>query len=242
MYKNEISFSTGEESHRAFLQAGFYTLTSSFPYLHSHNYTEIHVIRGDGFTFTAGGERHTIEGSALVAIPRGMPHNLYDANVGSHTAFQVSLDIGELQVVKINTGLIEEFFSAIKAANEDQNHLAISSFISLFCAYISKSSAPASPISDHGFIIKEFFSLRYPDDVHLSDLAKELCTSPRHAERLVIKYTGHSFLDELTKTRTDVASQLMRQSDMPLSEIASYVGYRSYSGFWKAMRKMHCIT
>ena len=41
----------------------------------------------------------------------------------------------------------------------------------------------------------------------------------------------------ISSTRVMIAKQLLRSSDMSLSEIAEYVGYRSYAGFWKAMKK-----
>ena len=34
-----------------------------------------------------------------------------------------------------------------------------------------------------------------------------------------------------------IANQLMQAEDASLEQIAKYVGYRSYSGFWKAMKR-----
>jgi YesN/AraC family two-component response regulator len=34
-----------------------------------------------------------------------------------------------------------------------------------------------------------------------------------------------------------VANQLMQAENSSLEEIAKYVGYHSYSGFWKAMKR-----
>ena len=56
-------------------------------------------------------------------------------------------------------------------------------------------------------------------------------------ERLVIKHTGHTFREELTAHRTEMGRYLLDNSEMSPGEIARYVGYRSYAGFRKAMKK-----
>ena len=48
---------------------------------------------------------------------------------------------------------------------------------------------------------------------------------------------GRSFRGALTVTRMQVAERLINISAMPLTEVAQYVGYRSYAGFWKAYQK-----
>ena len=72
---------------------------------------------------------------------------------------------------------------------------------------------------------------------YLSDLADQLHISERHAERLVLQYTGRSFREELVAVRMRIAHQLMQAENASLEQIAKYVGYRSYSGFWKAMKR-----
>ena len=86
-----------------------------------------------------------------------------------------------------------------------------------------------------------FFSNRYSEDVRLSDLAEAIHLSERQTERLVIEHTGRGFRDELTETRVKIARQRLADKNMTLGEIAGYVGYRSYAGFWKAMKKSGAI-
>ena len=50
-------------------------------------------------------------------------------------------------------------------------------------------------------------------------------------------HTGRSFRDELTATRMAVADQLIAEGELSLSEIAAYVGYHSYAGFYKAIKR-----
>ena len=71
----------------------------------------------------------------------------------------------------------------------------------------------------------------------LCDLAEIPHLSERQTERLVIKHMGKSFKEALLDIRTEMAKKLMETTDMPMSEIAKSVGYKSYAGFWKAMKK-----
>ena len=110
--------------------------------------------------------------------------------------------------------------------------------MSLLCSYFFKDEkSTAHRINDPKFLICEFFSNQYSLDVNLGDLAKVLCLSERQAERLVVNLTGKTFQEELTSKRIAMAKRLKKTTALSLKEISEYVGYRSYSGFWKAMKK-----
>lgn len=238
MYQNEITFYLREQKHRAFLQIGFYVPRAYSKNLHKHNHTEIHIVTEGCSHFRVDGKERTVKGGTLVVFPKGSVHRCSSVEpTALHVSFQTDCEAETFQTHPIRAELIRDFFREISEARESGDHTRVASYISLFCGYYSHDSFPARPIADHGFLIREFFSIHYGEDVHLTDLAAELCTSERHAERLVIKHTGHSFREELTATRMSMARQLMDDTEMPLTEIAQYVGYRSYSGFWKALKK-----
>lgn len=238
MTGNEIKFYIGDESHLAFLQPGFYGATASVKARHKHNYTEIHIISEHGCTFFYNGRRNKISAGTMLVIPSGVIHEYsYEEAPLSHIAFQTDLKSESISMYPLNDGMISAFKSAIQEACCNVDHTKVAAFITLFCSYFTDKRILAQKITDYSFIIREFFSIRYSEDVSLSDLASQLCTSDRHAERLVISFTGHSFRDELTRVRMSVARQLIEEGEMSLREIAEYVGYRSYSGFWKVMRK-----
>ena len=114
----------------------------------------------------------------------------------------------------------------------------ISAYIPLLCSYVIASHPrDISEVTDEGMLIEVFFSTSYNKDVQLSDLAAILHLSERQTERKLIEHTGHTFREELAATRISVAKYLQSTSSMSLSEIATYVGYHSYAGFWKAMKK-----
>ena len=91
--------------------------------------------------------------------------------------------------------------------------------------------------NDEGYIICEFFSNHYNGVIKVSDLAKTLGFSEKQTERLVLKFTGRTFKQELVSRRMEMARYLEKNTNMTMTEIALYVGYNSYNGFWKAYKK-----
>jgi AraC-like DNA-binding protein len=92
-------------------------------------------------------------------------------------------------------------------------------------------------LNDHALQIRDFFSLNYNKRITLSDLAKELHLSPMQTQRVIKKHTGKTFGENLLLQRMTVAENLMKTTEMSLADIAEYIGYESYCGFWKARRQ-----
>ena len=62
--------------------------------------------------------------------------------------------------------------------------------------------------------------------------------SEKQASRLIKKHMGATFSDVLSDYRLQAANRLLFGTpEMSLTEVAEFVGYRSYSGFWKAFKR-----
>ena len=72
-----------------------------------------------------------------------------------------------------------------------------------------------------------------PDGTKLSpaEILSEFDCSRRNAEIRFRRATGHSVLDELIKTRIELAERLLLQTDLPISTIAERCGYRHLTTF-----------
>ena len=235
---NEINVKIGSQEHKVYLQNGFYK-SSPTPGLHNHNYTEIHMISGGNAIFIVGNETYTVSSGDVLVIPPKVYHccSVTDDNV-CLSALQISHSIEKPALYSIDPGIMSSFFKEIARAGESGDHAIVSAYITLILSH--SDNAPKefpSTVIDYGFFIHEFFSMNYNKDVRLSDLAAQLFLSERQTERLVIEHTGKTFREKLTSIRMDMARLLLSSSNMSLSEVASYVGYRSYAGFWKAMKK-----
>ncbi|MBR5119921.1 MAG: helix-turn-helix domain-containing protein [Clostridia bacterium] len=234
----ELSFKMIEKDYKAFLQDGFYVSPKTDTSLHKHNYAEVHLLGEGRAEFLIDNQSITVNGPAILTIPAPMMHCCtYQDEALLHTAFQTDCQAEELRTYPIDNGIVKAFFEAIQLCRLTGNYSTVAFYIPLFCNFYHKEHHTVTEIKDYNFLISEFFILNYDKDVYLSDLADQLHISERHAERLVLQYTGRSFREELVAVRMRIAHQLMQAENASLEQIAKYVGYRSYSGFWKAMKR-----
>ena len=223
---------------RAFLQNGFFIPSAQSKAYHSHRYTDIHVVTGGDVVFNIEGEIYHASENNMLVIPPGIFHNIVGSDSSAlHSAFQITYDTKRLLTYNITDSIICDFFTEINKVIDSQDYTVICAYITLLCSCFLSEPVCGHKISDYGFLIHEFFSNKYFENVQLCDLADELNLSERQTERLVKEYTGNTFKAELAKTKTDVAKKLMNSTNMSMQDIAHRVGYQSYAGFYKAMKK-----
>ncbi len=76
----------------------------------------------------------------------------------------------------------------------------------------------------------------------LGGLAAEFHYSPEYASRLIKQTTGRTFIQLLTAVRLENAEQLLRDTALPVSDIAAAVGYESSEHFIRTFRKHKGLT
>ena len=153
-------------------------------------------------------------------------------------AFQFEHTTSNFQLKHLPPETLSALIDEIDVAKATQNYKDVVPYISLICCKLTEDEVEkATPITDYAFLIYEFFSSRYNEDVMLSDLAKELRLSERQAQRLIKKHTGKTFGQMMTEKRLSMAKTLLNNSNFSKSEISEKVGFRSYGGFWKAFKK-----
>lgn len=237
MYQ-ELPIQTPLGACHVFLQQGFYSGLASTTF-HTHNYTEIHLLLGGTATIALeGGECVLHSGDMLVIPPRTLHACVRQEAEARHSAFQIDQDVGAHTIFPLDEAVVRCYFSEIQRAKKTGDYTVLSALIAVWCCYIAPGErvAPRPVVSD-AFVIHEFFSLHYNEDVCLGDLSRELHLSERQTERLVQEHMGGNFRQTLADARIRMARQWMANSSIPLHEIAQRVGYRSYAGFWKAMKR-----
>ena len=236
---NALTVKTATGDHKAFLQSGFYLTSYATSYIHEHNYAEIHLIVGGSATFTIENKRVCAESGTMLVIPKRTFHSCDQKDDDTlHCAFQIDCEPKRYKKYPQSESIILEFFKLIERTSPVDDHSAVAAYVALFCsAFEQTDKLLPTPQTDYGFLIFEFFSKKYAEDVRLSDLAEFLHVSERQAERLVLEHTSHSFRDELAATRVRIARKLQESSELSLAQIAEYTDYRSYAGLWKAKKK-----
>ncbi|TXK83823.1 response regulator [Paenibacillus sp. N3.4] len=87
---------------------------------------------------------------------------------------------------------------------------------------MDKIEEPAS------YLIKKALGVmgaRFTEDIHLSEIAEELCVTPNYLSRLFRQETGRSFSDYLSDLRMEKATELLKSSMLKIYQIGDAVGY-----------------
>lgn len=71
----------------------------------------------------------------------------------------------------------------------------------------------------------DFMKMRYEEDLTRETMAKRASLSPSYFSSLFKKHTGYSPIQYLTRIRLDKAKQLLKESRMPIKQVAEEVGF-----------------
>lgn len=77
----------------------------------------------------------------------------------------------------------------------------------------------------------------YAQKVLLKDIAQDLYVSPSYISRLIKSKYGKTFIELLTNTRINRAKTLLLDTQMPIQQVSSAVGFTEYIYFYKMFRK-----
>ena len=234
----EMPLTVGSRKMTVFMQDGFFNAVENKVSHHSHSNTELHLMVRGRTEYMAAGKHLQLSRGQMAVIPGGMFHGGWNQTPDTlRLAFQISWPVEQLQVLPVPEVEADGLAGAIREYVQTRDATRMGLYIAMICSrlYRDPESAP-KPVEDRGFLISEFFCNNYAQDISLEDLALVLKVSGRQASRLVQKYTGHTFREELAVHRLHAAKRLMQETDMSMERIAEEVGYKSYSGFWKVMR------
>lgn len=237
--RDEIIVKIGKQEKKCILGNGFYSSTVPTPNLHKHNYAEIHVVAKGDICLRYDTQRIDIQSGSVFLIPENKLHVFERYTEGLvHTAFLIESKNNDFKCLSLPPQLLECFFNEIEACEKHGDYAKISAYISIICCDLFPESRLSSQrVTDHAFLINNFFSMNYTKDVSLSDLAAELHFSEKQTERLVLSHTGTTFKKAMVAYRMSIADHLAETTDLSFAEIAEKVGYNSYNGFRKAYSK-----
>ena len=222
-----------------FLANGFYSQSTTPTPLHRHGYTELHAVCGGKIDYSIGQERYVLEKGDFLVIP---PHVQHSCDTVSDDALHISFFFDRTVTSAVNghlpESLADRMMDEARRAAGENNYFAFTGYVSLMLSGVfGDAVVRAKEMRDDAFIIDSYIETRYASSPSLSELSEELKLSEKQAARLVKSYTGYSFTDMITQKRMKIAHILLDTTDMTLKEISEYVGYSSYSGFYKAFRK-----
>ncbi|UUZ86413.1 AraC family transcriptional regulator [Paenibacillus sp. P26] len=85
--------------------------------------------------------------------------------------------------------------------------------------------------------IKGFITEHYDQDLSRETIASQVYLSPDYLDRMLKRETGMSMKEYLLHERMRIARELLSKTDMPVTQVATHVGFNNLSHFTKVFRK-----
>lgn len=85
--------------------------------------------------------------------------------------------------------------------------------------------------------VKKYVKLHMLENISVTDIAEVMHFNPRYLMRAFKKKTEMSIVEYITKVRIDKAKELLKETKLPVKEIASMVGYADYAYFTRVFKK-----
>ncbi len=146
--------------------------------------------------------------------------------------------------------LIENMGAVLRDWESSLEHI-VQSYMSVFFIEVSGALA-AGTVRPNGnaqrddrflhkthrrWVIENYISNCYMNDNPTKELMQQLFLSKRQTDRVVEQIMGESLASLITKQRILMTEHFLQTTELTLQEISERVGYRSYSGFYTAVRK-----
>lgn len=96
--------------------------------------------------------------------------------------------------------------------------------------------------SNYTELCRNYISRHYREKLYLEDVADKIGISPSYLSRCFRKDMGLTFQEYLTRVRLDRASNLLKYSELTLTQIAEYVNFPSQSYFGRVFREHTQMT
>ncbi len=100
--------------------------------------------------------------------------------------------------------------------------------------YLERTPGEGNP---HGQRIVSYLNERYREDIAFQEMAKEIGISYSYMRKIVYEMTGKSLIDYLNQLRIEKAKELLVESSLTITQIASDVGYYNVQSFNRFFRK-----
>ena len=209
-----------------------------FTLLHRHRYAEIHMVTSGSAIYTVENAEYHLQAGTALLIPSKVFHSLSpDTEDTRMIAFQIDDECSEVRLAKLSESILNGFIEQLGNSEAEDIERAVPYIYWVMSELLSHTPLAVKRNEDYLYLIFEYMSLHYNEDIKLCHLSDKLHLSEKHIQRIIKQGTGNTFLKELTAHRMKIAEYLSKTTEMSMNDISEYVGYRSYSGFWKAWQK-----
>ena len=235
----------------------FKDLTTMRPHWHEH-LEFLYVTRGTG-TFIVNGEKISVLPSDLVIAEPNSPHVLLSDSGIDYECLLIRTDLfnsdeleemhflshirADMAVSKLFAKIKDEFSIGGNMSNMRKKALAYSLIVHLIRTHVAPLRTEEYKESrlltlSRINIIEQYISENYKGKITVSDLAKLLYVSESHFCRFFKKAIGISAIEYLNVFRIGKSEQLLRETDLSITEVASLSGFENSNYFSRIFRRI----
>lgn len=205
---------------------------------HCHRLGEVHILLSGEADYNIGDETCVFYPGDAVYIPAKLFHSARCREENTtFITFSIRNASKRMSFCRLSPSLLAGLHQATLDSAAAGNLDPLMPYFYILMEQLLHLAGPTVRESrDYEGMIQRYMDANYAKDLTLASLAQEVGLSPRQIQRIIQKETGNTFLEELTSRRITAARYLEESTDMSATEIAHYVGYNSYSGYWKARK------
>ena len=231
--------------------------------LHTHPFTEIFFVLNGKGNFLFHRDVQSIKTGDLIIIPPylehteqsipGMPLEYYVLGIdgiafqeeGRESSAQIFCNFDDHALIG---ALFDQIYYEVKSGGYGAE-LICRRLLEVLVLRILRSSRQLKPVPINAVRmtkecarIKEYLDANYADHITLDKLTELTHMNKYYMAHSFAKYTGLSPIQYLNRRRLEAACQLLRDTDLSISDIAGSTGFSSQSYFTQAFRKAHGVT
>lgn len=228
------------QTHIDVFCGGFFTGKNFvFAPLHNHRYAEIHILLEGCAEYTIDGKKYIYRAGDAILIPEKILHASHPTEENTRfISFMLNCGAKQHSHIHLSENVRVSICDAVNASSREKNIAPFYPYLYLLAINLGVLSKPeVKKNTDYPRLIFDYLDVHYNQDLTLADLSSTLGLSQKQTQRIIQKQTGNTFLQELTRRRMYTADYLIANTQMTISDIAQYVGYSSYSGYWKARKR-----
>ena len=240
---NEFIIDINGYKTKIYMQIGFFNHKYLCYPLHKHLFVEMHIFLNGTAIMQCNKEDILLHEGDVLFIPANMLHKYHSFREDSKR-ISFLLDCNSHHKTPNKSFLPNALLSLLCKEIQDYALTGRDSKLKALLSYVCsdfltiETEKTKVSITNRELIIEEFFAKKYNTNATLDDLARELMLSHKQTEREVKRFTGNTFVREMSKRKIEAAIILSQTTNLSLNEISKLVGYTSYCGFYKAYKNM----
>lgn len=242
------------------------TQKGGMPHVHYHDNHELYYMVKGSTTYYIGDKIFHIQQGNFAFIPKGILHKTdYEDNAKNERILLNFSDLvftNELQAIKEELcncrviyveesqlpyleGLLQNIETEYHRQDGYQSimiNLYITELLVQICRYKYDYKPALSGTDQTIYLISKYISTHFQEPISLKELSKEFAMSESHLSRKFKAHTGIGINEYITYVRITNGEKLLRETDLPITEVAEQCGYSDSNYFSTVFKRIKGVT